>query len=205
MVKKKEDCFLSHFVDYVTEGVYLSDLLGNIIYMNDSAQNMADGLWDKKEWELFGLPSAVDKCVERETVSYTKRRADGRNFSVTSQILSAEGEERILSVLREKEAEKEDDDTGALLVYKGSSMSHTLNLAAKLAKIDSTVLIVGESGTGKVMLAQYIHSNSNRKDEPFVSFDCAAMPADLLEEEFFGRVGNNGNLEKPGILANAAG
>ena len=207
MAKKKDDGYLSRLAEQAEEGICLTDLSGNILYMNRSAQVMADetDFAGKKEWELFGVPSSVDKCFEREVVSYTKKRDDGRGFSVISQIISAEGEECILSVLREKTPEKEEDDIDALLVYKGSSMSHMLSLAAKLAKIDSTVLIVGESGTGKVMLAQYIHRNSCRKDEPFVSFDCAAMPAELLEEEFFGRVGVNGNLEKPGILAGAAG
>ncbi|PUU88169.1 MAG: PAS domain S-box, partial [Halanaerobium sp.] len=59
-------------------------------------------------------------------------------------------------------------------------------LAKKFAKVSSTVLITGQSGTGKELFAHSIHKNSKRKNGPFVAINCAALPTNLLESELFG-------------------
>lgn len=61
-----------------------------------------------------------------------------------------------------------------------------LKLAVKIAKTDSTALILGESGTGKEVLARFIHESSSRKDKPFVAINCAAIPETMLESILFG-------------------
>lgn len=72
------------------------------------------------------------------------------------------------------------------IVAKSPSMIELLNKTTKIAKVDSTVLILGESGTGKELLARYIHDNSSRRAKPFIAVNCAAIPSELLESEFFG-------------------
>ena len=63
---------------------------------------------------------------------------------------------------------------------------HVLEMAARVAQRDSTVLIRGETGTGKELLARAIHQNSRRKDQAFVTINCGAIPKDLMESELFG-------------------
>jgi transcriptional regulator with PAS, ATPase and Fis domain len=65
-------------------------------------------------------------------------------------------------------------------------MIRILKYLDKISKTDSTVLLLGESGSGKEVLSKYIHEKSNRCSEPLIPVNCAAIPKDLLESEFYG-------------------
>lgn len=71
-------------------------------------------------------------------------------------------------------------------IFKSEKMENAVTLASKVAEVDSTVLILGESGVGKELVASYIHQNSHRKDKPFIKLNCGAIPENLLESELFG-------------------
>lgn len=72
------------------------------------------------------------------------------------------------------------------LVAESKKMQDVLDLAYRVANVDSTVLILGESGVGKEEVATYIHQNSLRREGPFVKINCGAIPDHLLESELFG-------------------
>jgi formate hydrogenlyase transcriptional activator len=72
------------------------------------------------------------------------------------------------------------------IVGQSSALRHVLNLVERVAPSDSTVLLLGETGTGKELIARAIHDRSRRKDRTFVKLNCAAIPTGLLESELFG-------------------
>jgi transcriptional regulator with PAS, ATPase and Fis domain len=93
------------------------------------------------------------------------------------------------------------NDISQIIFSNSSKMNKIKAIIDEIAKTDITVLIKGESGTGKELLAQTIHSNSHRKDGPFVKVNCAAIPEGLLESEMFGferGAFTGAHIKKPG-------
>lgn len=72
------------------------------------------------------------------------------------------------------------------IIYQSEEMAKTLELAKRVAAYESTVLILGESGVGKELIAKLIHQRSPRAAKPFVDVNCGAIPENLLESELFG-------------------
>src|SRR5579883_1134384 len=72
------------------------------------------------------------------------------------------------------------------LIGKSEAISRSIELAKKVAGTDTTVLLLGETGTGKELFAEAIHRSSKRREGPFVAINCSAIPKDLQESELFG-------------------
>ncbi|HET7342369.1 MAG TPA: response regulator, partial [Methylomirabilota bacterium] len=72
------------------------------------------------------------------------------------------------------------------LIGDSEPMLQVHRLIERVAATDSTVLVIGETGTGKELVAREVHARSARAAQPLISVDCAAIPAELLESEFFG-------------------
>lgn len=73
-----------------------------------------------------------------------------------------------------------------MIVGKSEAVQKIMKLIDKLAKTDSTAMIIGETGTGKELITKIIHQKSSRATKPFIPVNCAAIPSELLESELFG-------------------
>ena len=94
------------------------------------------------------------------------------------------------------------------IVTRDSRMLELLRVVAQVAGADAPVLVLGETGTGKELIARALHVNSPRRGRPFVTVHCSALPGTLLESELFGHVAGaftDAKRDRPGRLASAHG
>jgi two-component system response regulator HydG len=94
------------------------------------------------------------------------------------------------------------------ITSKSEAMQRVIELARTVAKVDSTLLITGESGVGKERLARFVHDESPRTGGPFVAINCGAVPEGLLESELFGHVKGaftGASQDRPGLFEAAQG
>jgi Nif-specific regulatory protein len=94
------------------------------------------------------------------------------------------------------------------IIGQSKKLFNVLKIASQVAGTDASILLCGENGTGKDLLAQAIHNNSNRAEQPFVAINCGAIPHDLLESELFGYeqgAFTGASSSKPGRLETADG
>jgi DNA-binding NtrC family response regulator len=119
-----------------------------------------------KPWDELELKG----CVERALMTAQRRRE-----------LQARAER---SALYDEEQRARADSSG--LIGLGGGLDAVAELARRAAAVDSTVLLLGETGTGKELFARFIHDHSARRDQPFIAVNCAALAEGLLESELFG-------------------
>ena len=113
-------------------------------------------------------------------------------------------ERRVKSLAEEHDLRTGADHAGA----RSAEWKHVLRNVARVAPVETTVLITGESGTGKEVVARLIHQASTRCDGPFIALNCAALPEQLLESELFGHergAFTGAQAAKPGQIELASG
>lgn len=175
-----------------------------------SCNEGAEKILNRKSINLIGN-SACDilSCVPFGEVRETKQEICSRLVTVNGEyvnlnitpVIKAENYMGAFAVLqRFKEEEQKQHELRRQLLNKGHKAKYTFDdilgesgaikkikeIAKKMAKTNSAVLITGESGTGKELFAHAVHNYSDRKDYPFVAVNCAAIPENLLESELFG-------------------
>jgi two-component system response regulator FlrC len=109
---------------------------------------------------------------------------DAMREGATDYLLKPFEAEVLLDMVSRMEPSRSSDASDVIMADPETAKVY--GLAQKVASNDASILISGESGCGKEVLAQYLHSHSNRADEPFVAVNCAAIPENMLESMLFG-------------------
>ena len=156
----------------------------------------------------FGSSHSAIEAVRLGAYDFVTKPFDLEEIALTAKrALAHAALNRELSELKANTAGANSPAAGRL-IGSSAAMMDVFKMIGKVAETDSTVLICGESGTGKELVAEAIHIYSQRKGEPFVVVNCAAIPENLLESELFGheRGAFTGALaRKPGRFEMAEG
>jgi formate hydrogenlyase transcriptional activator len=140
-------------------------------------------------WGALNLSSTIEKAFGPSEVEYLQQVA----MQIATALQNAHAyreiaqlKDRLTQEKRYLEYEVRSANRSDNIIGNSPALKRVLDYAAIVANTDSTVLITGETGTGKERIARMIHSMSRRKDRNFIKVNCAAIPTGLLESELFG-------------------
>jgi len=131
----------------------------------------------------FGSVESAVECMRNGAFDYMLKPFSADQLQVT--LRKAENFNQLLKV-NAFLSNAEEDETGYELLGKSQAMENLRQLIRKVARTQATVLIAGESGTGKELVARALYRESPRAMAPFIKVNCAAIPENLIESEFFG-------------------
>lgn len=171
---------------------------------------IASNIYDLVARGYFDRAATIDVIETRKTQTFTQTLKSGKTVLVTGNPIYSEKGEFIgvvtngrdvtelnrlkqevtqakgLSQHYQKELMRIQLDSTGDYIVASQQMAEIEDLIKRIARVDSTVLINGESGVGKEIVAREIHRNSMRNNHPYISINCAAIPDNLLESELFG-------------------
>ncbi|MDP8255803.1 MAG: sigma 54-interacting transcriptional regulator [Candidatus Alcyoniella australis] len=218
-------------LESISNGVFTVDHNWRITSFNRAAEEITGILRaeaiDKHCWEVFRSNMCEKDCALRRTLKLGKDFVDTSTHIVnskqrripvvvctsllkdeTGKVLGGVETFRDMSIVEELRKELDGRFQVGDMVSRSSSMHKIFSILPQVAESDSTVLIQGETGTGKELLARAIHELSSRREKPFVAINCGALPETLLESELFGyKAGafTNATKDKPGHFSRAEG
>ncbi|QTA79986.1 Transcriptional regulator, sigma54-dependent [Desulfonema limicola] len=218
-------------LESISEGVFTVDHNWKITSFNKAATEITgisrDEAVGKHCWEVFRSNMCESGCFLRQTMKQKKSfvgksvyivnsRMQKIPISLSTALLKDEkgrvigGVETFRDMTLVEELRKELDGRLQIgdMTSKSASMHRIFDILPRVAESDSTVMIQGETGTGKELLARAIHELSSRRKKPFTAINCGALPDNLLESELFGyKAGafTGAVKDKPGHFAAAKG
>ena len=218
-------------LDCISDGVFTIDYNWEITSFNRAAEEIT-GI-SKKEamgrhcWEVFRSNMCEEDCALKKTMEEGKPfisssayiiNSDKKKISITaSTSLLIDGNGDVIggvesfrdhSLVEKLRKELSSNFQMEDIVSNAFAMKNIFNILPQISDSDSSVLIEGETGTGKELMARAIHNMSHRKDKPFIAINCGALPDTLLESELFGyKKGafTNAVKDKPGQFSLADG
>ncbi|MBE0433915.1 sigma-54-dependent Fis family transcriptional regulator [candidate division WOR-3 bacterium] len=132
----------------------------------------------------YGTVESAVQAMKRGAYDYLNKPINLDELElIIERILKEKDTHRELEMLR---AQVDDNFRSDTFIAESPKMQGVLSLVSRIARSDSSVMLLGESGTGKDMVARLIHSASRRKGGRFIAISCAALPETLLESELFG-------------------
>jgi len=205
----KTDNVTEIILESISEGVFTVDDQWRITSFNRAAETITgvprQEAIDKHCWEVFRSSMCEQDCALRKTMKLKKSIIDTFTYIVNSEqrripvvvctsLLKDEsgnvlgGVETFRDMSQVEELKKELDARYQVgdMISASPNMHKIFGILPQIAESGSTVLIQGETGTGKELLARAIHDLSSRRKKPFVAINCAALPDTLLESELFG-------------------
>ena len=175
----KEDLIGRKMQEFIDKGVYAHHLVelvmqrGSTVTVMENKQDHSLMVTGSPVFDEEGDPFLI-VINYRDMTSLNLLRQELVDTKRLSELYHLE-----LSELRSRQS-----DSG--IVASSPEMERVIELILRVAKVDSTVLLRGESGVGKEGMAKLLHTNSNRREGPFIKVNCGAIPEQLLESELFG-------------------
>jgi PAS domain S-box-containing protein len=211
MTRPNNNQFFDIILNSVADGVFTINRQSKITFINEAAEKITG--YTRKEalgqncYDIFRADICLTRCALKETIGtktqivnlpVTILNKEGKEIPISistavlknekGQIIGGVETFRDLSTLEALRKELSQRYSLEDIISKNHQIQEIFNILPTIAQSDSTVLIQGQSGTGKELFAKAIHNLSPRKTNPFIKVNCGAIPETLLESELFGYV-----------------